>query len=490
MLSSIDYGVVIVYGVIVAFLGYFAKRLVKSPDDYFAGGKKVPWWMAAISHHVSGYSAFAFVGLGTLAYTGGLSAWTFFGPPIVIAMITGAFVWAPRWSQMKILTPIQYLEERYNNVVRQVFGWSGIGIKFVDEGVKLYSLAIIVHVATGWPLNAVIVACGIVTVVYLFFGGLWATMLTDFLQFFIQFGITLLLVPVVMKLVGGWDGLMAQLPEGQQGLFSDQVQPLFLFVYTFVIILSYNGGTWGLAQRFYSIGKPSQARKAALLSSFLFLVYPLAVFIPMWAAHSLIGHVENPEHTYMLVAQKVLPEISPGLLGLLIASMFAATMSMIDTDINALSAVFTKDIYHRTLHKNATDRHLLRVGMASTIVLGALTIAFALLTIHLQGAFNAMVEWFAAILGPVSLPLLLGMVFKKPTWRGAILSWGGGFSAFIFFKFAWTPLTGLESTFALYTGMELLVSLCIFLVEGWLAHPTAEEKERVDHFFEQFENMQ
>jgi SSS family transporter len=490
MLSSIDYGVVVVYGVIVAFLGYIAKRLVKNPNDYFAGGKKVPWWMAAISHHVSGYSAFAFVGLGTLAYTGGLSAWTFFGPPIFIAMITGAFVWAPRWSQMIILTPVQYLEERYNNVVRQVFGWSGIGIKFVDEGVKLYSLAIIVHVATGWPLNAVIVACGIVTVVYLFFGGLWATMLTDFLQFFIQFGITLLLVPVVMNLVGGWDGLIAQLPEGQRGLFSEQVQPLFLFVYTFVIILSYNGGTWGLAQRFYSIGKPSQARKAALLSSVLFLVYPLAVFIPMWAAHTIIGHVENPEHTYMLVAQKVLPGISPGLLGLLIASMFAATMSMIDTDINALSAVFTKDIYHRTLYKNATDRHLLKVGMASTIVLGALTIAFALLTIHLQGAFHAMIEWFAAILGPVSLPLLLGMLIRKPTWRGALLAWGGGFLTFIFFKFAWTPITGLESTFALYTGMELLISLCIFLIEGWLAHPTREEKERVDHFFEQFENMQ
>ena len=137
MLSSIDYGIIFFYGVLVAFLGYIAKRLVKNPDDYFAGGKKVPWWLAAISHHVSGYSAFAFVGLGTLAYTGGISAWTFFGPPIFIAMLAGAFIWAPRWSQMKILTPIEYLESRYNNTVRQVFGWSGIGIKFIDEGVKL-----------------------------------------------------------------------------------------------------------------------------------------------------------------------------------------------------------------------------------------------------------------------------------------------------------------------------------------------------------------
>ncbi len=489
MLTSVDYTVVGFYAVIMALLGYIAKRMVKNASDYFAGGKKVPWWLAAISHHVSGYSAFAFVGLGTLAYGSGISAWTFFGPPIFIAMLMGAFLWAPRWSRMDILTPVQYLEQRYNNTVRQVFGWSGIGIKFIDEGVKLYSLAIIVHVATGWPLNEVIVACGIITIVYLFFGGLWATMLTDFVQFILQFGITLILVPMVLSEVGGFSGLIDQMPVDHRGLFSARVSPTFLFVYSFVIILSYNGGTWGLAQRFYSIAKPGKARKAALLSAGLFLFYPLAVYIPMWAAHSLIGHVENPEHTYMLVAQKILPQVSPGLLGLLIASMFAATMSMIDSDISALSAVFTKDIYQRTFHKNADDRILLRVGMIATVVFGSLTIAAALLTIHLQGAFNAMVEWFAAILGPVSLPLLLGMIFRKPTWRGALWSWACGLLTFIFFKYGWTPLTGLDSSFALYTGMELLVSFIVFMISGEIGRKTPKEEDKINDFFSQFDDM-
>ncbi|MBN1542934.1 Na+:solute symporter [candidate division KSB1 bacterium] len=489
MLTKIDIGVVVFYGVLMGFIGYYAKRLVHNSNDYFAGGKRVPWWLAAISHHVSGYSAFAFVGLGTLAYGSGLSAWTFFAPPIVIAMIAGAFIWAPRWSRMQILTPVEYLETRYNNIIRQLFGWSGIGLKFIDEGVKLYSLAIIVHVATGWPLPQVIVVCGVVTIAYLFFGGLWATMLTDFAQFIIQFTITLLLVPMVLSRVGGMSGLYYQLPVDQRGLFSPEVSPSFLFVYLFVIILSYNGGTWGLAQRFYSIGKPRQARKAALLSASLYLFYPLAVFIPMWAAHSLIGPIDNPEQTYMLVAQKILPSIAPGLLGLLIASMFASTMSMIDTDINALSAVFTQDIYHRNFHRTASEKHLLRVGMCATVVLGALTIASALLTIHLQGAFKAMVEWFAAIMGPVSLPLLLGMVLRKPTWRGALLAWLSGFAAFIFFKYGWPLVTGLQSTFALYTGMELLISLVVFLAEGMIGKRSPEKERQVQEFFAQFEDF-
>jgi Na+/proline symporter len=191
----------------------------------------------------------------------------------------------------------------------------------------------------------------------------------------------------------------------------------------------------------------------------------------------------------MLVAQKILPQVSPGLLGLLIASMFAATMSMIDSDISALSAVFTKDIYQRTFHKNAGDRILLRVGMIATVVFGSLTIAAALLTIHLQGAFNAMVEWFAAILGPVSLPLLLGMIFRKPTWRGALWSWACGLLTFIFFKYGWTPLTGLNSSFALYTGMELLVSFIVFMISGEIGRKTREEEEKINEFFSQFDDM-
>ena len=489
MLKPIDYILVIIYGFFVAGLGYWAKRLVKNPNDYFAGGKRVPWWLAAISHHMSGYSALTFVGFGSLAYVSGFSAWTFFSLPIFLAMIIGAYVWAPRWSRLKVMTPIEYLEQRFNNKIRQLFAWSGIGIKFIDEGAKLYSLAMIVHVVTGWPLQEVIVACGIITVIYLFFGGLWATVLTDFAQFVIQFSITLIVVPIVLKMVGGMSGLVAQMPPANRGFFSAQVTPSFIFVYFFVILLSYNGGQWGLAQRFYSIGKPRDARKAAFLSAFLFLIYPLAIFIPVWATRTIVGPISNGEHAYILVAEKVLSNISPGFLGLLIASMFAATMSMVDTDLNALAAVFTKDIYQRTFNKNASDVLLLRVGMIATAVLGMLTIGAALLTIQLQGAFKASVEWFAAILGPVSIPLLFGMIYRKATWKGALWSWILGFATFVFFKFAWPSLTGLATTFALYTGMELLVSFGIFILEGKFSRPRLQDVARVNEFFVQFEQM-
>jgi SSS family solute:Na+ symporter len=484
-LRYLDYVVILIYAVLMVILGVIAKRKVKNMEDYFAGGKSVPWWMAAISHHMSGYSAFAFVGHATIAYLYGFSVYTFFALPIFIAMIIGANVWAQKWVKLNVITPVQYLEKRFNPFTRQLFAWSGIGIKFVDEGVKLYSLAVIVQVITGFPIEIVIVVCGLITLFYVMFGGLWATMLTDFAQFLVQFSISIFLGVLVLNLVGGWNSIWSHLPPSHAYFFSPAVSPWFMAVYLVVIILSYNGGTWGLAQRFYSIGKPKDAKKAAYLSALLYLVYPVTIYIPIWAARQVIGEISNPEQAYVLVAEKLLGGFAPGLIGLFISAIFAATMSMISADLNSLASVFTKDIFQRKFSPGAADKKLLKVGMISTIVLGLLTIASALFTIHLQGAFNAMVDWYAAILGPVSIPLLFGMIYKKATWRGALLSWGLGFAAFVTVKYGYAFLTGTETPFALYTGIELIVSFGAFFIEGMINKQTPEEKAAVDELFEQ-----
>jgi len=488
LLQNADYIVIFIYAILVAYLGFYARKKVKNLEDYFAGGRSVPWWMAAISHHMSGYSAFAFVGHATIAYMSGFSIWTFFAVPIFIAMIIGARIWAPKWVKLNVITPVEYLEQRFNLATRQVFAWSGIGIKFIDEGVKLYSLSVIVHVVTGFPLEAVIIGCGVVTVLYLLFGGLWATMLTDFAQFIVQFGVSIILVPLVLNAVGGWSNMWEQLPQGHGSLFSDTISPWFLFVYLIVIILSYNGGTWGLAQRFYSIGKPRDASKAALLSAALYLIYPIVIYIPIWSAHLVLGDVANPEHAYVLVAEKFLSSVSPGLMGLFVSAIFAATMSMIDTDLNSLAAVFTKDIFHRVIKPDSNEKLLLRVGMLSTIALGLLTIAAALITINLEGAFKAMIEWYAAILGPISIPLLFGMLYKKATWRGALGSWALGFITFVVVKYGYAMITGNETPFALYTGLELLVSFSVFFLDGFISKQTEEEKAKVEEIFSRLKN--
>lgn len=471
-MTHADYAVVVLYLIGVAAVGFLVRARIKGLEDYFAGGRRLPWWLAAISHHVSGYSAFAFVGYASIAYQVGINIWTLFALPCFLAMIVGAFVWAPRWTRLKVLTPVEYLEERYNPAVHQLIAWSGIAVKFVDEGAKLYSLGVLVAACAGFPLHLTIIACGVAAVLYLLIGGLWAEVITDFVQFIVQFVITIVLALVALSAIGGWGGLWEALPPEGRSLFSKQFDLPYILVFLVVITLSYNGGTWGLAQRFYSVGRPNDAKKAALLSAALYLFYPVLIYIPVWVAPAILGEVANPEETYALMAQRFLPGLMPGLLGLFIAGMVAATMSMVDSDLNALAAVFTKDIYHRHFNRGASEALLMKVGLLATVVLGTVTIGCGLLTSVIGSAFKAMMDWYAAILGPVSVPLLFGMLNRRTSWRGALAAWAAGFVTFVTLKY------GLQTSWTVYTGGELLVTFVVFFAEGYLRPMPADEAAR------------
>ena len=212
MLTQIDYGVIAVYAVLMAWIGILAKRKSANVEQYFAAGHGLPWWMAAISHHVSGYSAVAFVGFAGRAAVTGFSMWTLFSLGVFVALVIGCLVWAPRWSRLKVLTPVEYLEARYGNSVRGLIAVSGILIKFIDLGIKLFAISIVVHVVTGWAVLPVIVVSGLITIAYVFIGGLWATVLTDLVQFVVQLVMSLAVLFIALDMVGGWNAMWESLP--------------------------------------------------------------------------------------------------------------------------------------------------------------------------------------------------------------------------------------------------------------------------------------
>ena len=122
-----------------------------------------------------------------------------------------------------------------------------------------------------------------------------------------------------------WDRLPAQNSQ----VFTEAYPVGFALTFLFINFLSYNGGTWNLATRYISSPSGSAARKAAILSSILYLVWPLVLFFPMWVAPLLLPGLEDPSQSYGLLTRQFLPA---GLVGLVLASMFANTMSMTSSD--------------------------------------------------------------------------------------------------------------------------------------------------------------
>ncbi len=493
MLTTADFAVIALYAVFMTWLGIQAKRRATGVDAYFAAGHSLPWWMAAISHHVSGYSAVVFVGFAGRAASAGFSIWTLFSVSTFIAMMTACILWAPRWSRLKVLTPVEYLEQRYSNAVRALVALCGIGVKFIDLGIKLYAISIVVQVVTGWPLLPIIAVGGLITIAYVLVGGLWATVLTDVAQFFIQLLLSGIVVIIVLGELGGWSAMWAQLPPERYGLFNPGagIGFDFWFVLMLITVLSYSGATWGLAQRFIAVEKPREAQQAAMLSGVLYLFYPLVILIPAWAAPLMLPqHFDpvtflplegfDPQQTYVLMAQKVLDGLAPGLIGLLICSMFAATMSMIDSDINSLAAVFTKDIYQRNFGQDVSGDKLFRIGMYATIAFGLAVLATSIWVSQSEGTekvFKKTIELFSALLPPVAIPLMFGMAWKRTTARGAVLSLVGGFLTFALLKSLY------PDQFVIYTGGEVLASLLIFFGEGFIGKRSEEKERQVEELF-------
>jgi len=479
-MSAIDYVVLVIYCIVVIAIGMWAMRKTKTTADYFAGGWKIPWWLAAISHHMSGYSAFAFVAYAGVAWRYGFTIYTIWALTIGIGLIITAFTFAPQWAKLAkkaIMTPIEYLEQRYNVVTRIAIALSGIGIKFVDEGLKIYSLAVFLSTFIGMPLIWSIIIGGVIVIIYMVIGGILASLWTDFIQAIVQFSVTIITLFIALSVVGGISGLISNAPPGFWKPLSGPYDLPYWIVFLIVVTLSYAGGTWGLAQRFISVGRPEEARKTALFSALLYLVYPLSFFIPMWATRIIYPKLDNPDYAYAIFCRDYLPKVAPGLLGLMTAAMLAATMSMVDSDLNALAAVLTRDVYGR-IRKGLSDKHLLRVGQIATLVFGLITIWVALVAPQLGPAFNVMVTWYAGLLGPISIPLLLGLLFKGTSWRGAIASWAGGFIVWAIFNF------GLRTPWTITTGCQLLTSFAIFFLEPLIVRKSPDEEKRIAELFE------
>ena len=145
--ARLDWIVLAGYFLVMVGIGWWSRRRVHNAADFFTAGGKMPWWLAGISHHMSGYSAAVFVGYAALAYTTGFAVYVWWALSITIACGVGAIPFAPRWPRLRqrlgIISPLEYLTTRYNLPAQQVLAWSGTLLKVFDVAAKWAASAIL-----------------------------------------------------------------------------------------------------------------------------------------------------------------------------------------------------------------------------------------------------------------------------------------------------------------------------------------------------------
>jgi solute:Na+ symporter, SSS family len=469
-MQTLDYAVLVFYFLLVTAIGVYCFRKVKGSGDFYVAGGKIPWWLGGVSHHVSGYSGVVFVGLAAIAYEDGFTVYVWWAVSVASACVLGALWIGPRWARLRLTlgieSPTEYLAMRYNVLTQQIMAWCGVLLKLFDVGAKWASIGILLYGFTGLPITLGVLISGAISLAYITIGGLWADLYNDFLQFIVQVGAgTVLFIATVSHLggMGSISGIWSQLPADHSSLFNGEYTMLFAVAFLIVASLSYNGGTWNLAARYIGAPSAQSARKTAMLSGTLYLVWPLVIFFPMWAAPLILPDLADPSQSYVMLARQFLPA---GLVGLVLAAMFAATTSMTSSDSNTISSVVTRDILPNMSPKfrNMDQKRGLRIARLTTFSFMGITLMIGIEAERFGGVLGLIIAWFGALIGPVSVPMVLGLLspFKHADARAAIISIFAGLAAFVIVTY------GFEAGIDYRTLMPVSTSIVVFSFIAWL----------------------
>lgn len=414
-LQSLDYVAVGIYILLMAVIGLSFGWLVKDVGSYFKGGGTIPWLMATITNFMGLFSTFVFVAYAGIAYEYGLISIVVFWTTVPACIIAG-LCFGKRWRRTGHTTPVEYLEQRYGYPVRKLVTWFGLVMRFLDNMVRLYAIGVFITVVTPLSLEWSIVVSGIIVTVFNIIGGIWTVTIMSTVQFIILILVTIILLPLSLDAAGGMSMLTEKLPENMTWFNGPKGAPLWLSVYCIMTIIKYNEN-WTFIQKFYCVRDESAAKKVGVVSGILFLVFTPVFLLPAIASPLIIPEISDPEMSYVAVSSMLLPV---GIMGIMFSSMFAATMSSLNAEYNVMAGVLTNDVYARMFNPSASPKKLLQVARISTALVGLIMIFGAIGIRNFGGAFEAN-KLFTGILAiPVGIPLVLGILSRRPNKNSAI----------------------------------------------------------------------
>ncbi len=359
-LSWIDWTIFGGYLLLVFALGLWFMRGQRTSDDYFVGGRKMSWWAVGVSLFATAFSSISFVAYPReAAYQG----FQFFVAILFIPLIITPLLWwlfVPTYVRLRVTSVYEYLEIRFNRPMRRLgtilFACYAIGWM----GSMLYAVGLIVQVVLGLSdaqLVWTLVAVGTFAMLYTVLGGIQAVIWTDVLQTVTLGGGMLVILLLALGQVDGGLAAVVQLgsQHGRFQMFNMELnlaeRSTFYAACAFGLFMYLPGYTTSqvTAQRYVCMPSLRHARRALVIHAVAITLVCLLFFLvgaTLFAYYQQQGGLpELPEKKQdQIMPLFVTTELGQvGLVGLLVAGLFAAAMSTIDSGINSLTAVVVYD---------------------------------------------------------------------------------------------------------------------------------------------------
>ncbi|MBP6508440.1 MAG: sodium:solute symporter [Opitutaceae bacterium] len=435
LLKPIDWVLIITYLGFTAAIGFYYYRKdkqKKNKEDFFLGGRNIPWWAAGVSLYATGTSAISYIATPAYSFA---SNWLLLANNIV-GMVGTIFVaiWiVPLIRRLSLMSVYHYLEMRFHPYIRVLASALAIVLQLGGRmSIVLYLPALAMAAVTGINVVHAILIMGVVTIIYTALGGMKAVIWTDFIQVVVMLGGAFVAFGYIVTHVDGGLGEMFRVAvaDGKLRTFDWSFNLTQATVWGFLMlnilgVLVYPQDQV-MMQRVLSTKSDKEAGRSVWTLAAIVVPGNLTFFGIGTALY--VFYKQHPGHLNPMLSvdstfpQFIAAELPAGITGLIIAGIFAASMSTLSSCINSVATLVSVDFYERYA-KNATPHKSLALAEITTVVGGLIGIGTALLLAmaDIKSALDTSFALGGLLGGGFAGCYALGMFTKRANWQGAMI---------------------------------------------------------------------
>lgn len=444
----------------MVWMGFRYDRRGQTADTFFTAGGRIPWWAAGISIYGSQISAITFMAVPAVVFA---TDWSLMIGSLVlfavVPIVTKYYI--PFFRKLSVTSAYEYLEHRFSAPVRVLGSLSFILFQMGRMGIVLYLPATAIAAVTGMNIYILISIMGLICILYTVMGGIEAVVWTDVAQVIILIGgAVLCFFTAVLRTNGGLAGVVERgLQDGKFTMFrlgwSGDHLTLWVCVvgFFFLNLIPYSSDQT-VVQRYLTVRDEKQAAKSLWVNAFVSLPGTFAFFglgTVLYVFYRSHPGVIASDRVGEILPYFVVQQLPPGLSGLVIAGIFAASQSTLSASMNSISAAFFSDIYSK-LRPGTAGGRTLRIARIVTIcagVFGAVS-AMTIALLHIEFLFDLFQEVLGILGGSLAGVFILGRFTERTDARGAIAGLVAGFAV------VWAVRSTTSVSVYLYGALSVL----------------------------------
>lgn len=496
--AALDTFVLVAYVLGVVVFGSYFVKTSRTTEGFTAADRSLPGWAVGLSIFGTYVSSISFLALPGKAYASNWNAFVFSLSLPAAAWIAVRF-FVPLYRRLGQVSAYSFLEQRFGPWARTYAAVCYLLTQLARMGSIMFLVALALHSLLNWDLRVIIAVTGLLVMLYTLLGGIEAVIWTDVVQSIVLVGGALTCAGLLLMDMPGGPGQLFRIAAAHHkfslGSFALTVSsPTFwvMLVYGLFINLQNFGIDQSYIQRYVTAKSDVDAARSVWLGALLYLPVSALFFLigtGLFAYYTALPSalpdvLQAPDTADRVFPYFIVSRLPVGLTGLLIAAVFAAAMSSVDSSLNCCATLTLTDFYRRYFRPHVDEREAMRVLHLSTLVWGILGTGIGLAMIGVKSTLDAWWQLASVFSGGMLGLFLLGYLSRRARNAPAALAVMVGVLVILWTTFSprWTgPWAAFRSPFHSFLTC-VIGTLTIFLVGVILSslfpsRPSGQETE-------------